>query len=134
MVGGLTYLTFAGVIQLVECQLPKLDVTGSSPVARSLEVLELGAVPIAGIRTGPGDFFLGPIPGPLRPLIFVADSARCSGVSAASSASRATTGPALRPELWPGRAIAGRDARRWRTSSSLRPQVAILGCLTLIQR
>ena len=27
---------FAGVIQLVECQLPKLDVAGSSPVARSL--------------------------------------------------------------------------------------------------
>ena len=25
----------AGVIQLVECQLPKLDVAGSSPVARS---------------------------------------------------------------------------------------------------
>jgi hypothetical protein len=28
-------LVFAGVIQLVECQLPKLDVAGSSPVARS---------------------------------------------------------------------------------------------------
>ena len=27
----------AGVIQLVECQLPKLDVAGSSPVARSDE-------------------------------------------------------------------------------------------------
>lgn len=27
--------TIAGVIQLVECQLPKLDVAGSSPVARS---------------------------------------------------------------------------------------------------
>ena len=27
---------WAGVIQLVECQLPKLDVAGSSPVARSL--------------------------------------------------------------------------------------------------
>ncbi len=26
----------AGVIQLVECQLPKLDVAGSSPVARSI--------------------------------------------------------------------------------------------------
>ena len=26
---------YAGVIQLVECQLPKLDVAGSSPVARS---------------------------------------------------------------------------------------------------
>ena len=36
----LTYLHLAGVIQLVECQLPKLDVTGSSPVARSLEVLK----------------------------------------------------------------------------------------------
>ena len=37
----LTYLHFAGVIQLVECQLPKLDVAGSSPVARSREVLDL---------------------------------------------------------------------------------------------
>ena len=44
---------------MVECQLPKLDVVGSSPIARSLEVLELEAVPIAGTRTGPGDFFLG---------------------------------------------------------------------------
>src|SRR5690349_2320353 len=33
--GGLTYCYFAGVIQLVECQLPKLDVVGSSPIARS---------------------------------------------------------------------------------------------------
>ena len=38
VVGGLSYVHFAGVIQLVECQLPKLDVTGSSPVARSFEV------------------------------------------------------------------------------------------------
>jgi hypothetical protein len=29
---------FAGVIQLVECQLPKLDVAGSSPVARFASV------------------------------------------------------------------------------------------------
>jgi hypothetical protein len=28
-------IVVAGVIQLVECQLPKLDVAGSSPVARS---------------------------------------------------------------------------------------------------
>ncbi len=28
-------VSLAGVIQLVECQLPKLDVAGSSPVARS---------------------------------------------------------------------------------------------------
>ena len=31
---------FAGVIQLVECQLPKLDVAGSSPVARSRQVVD----------------------------------------------------------------------------------------------
>ena len=31
----------AGVIQLVECQLPKLDVAGSSPVARSLRINDL---------------------------------------------------------------------------------------------
>ena len=30
-----TFRITAGVIQLVECQLPKLDVAGSSPVARS---------------------------------------------------------------------------------------------------
>jgi hypothetical protein len=30
-------VVFAGVIQLVECQLPKLDVAGSSPVARSFQ-------------------------------------------------------------------------------------------------
>src|SRR4029079_5863822 len=29
------FTRLAGVIQLVECQLPKLDVAGSSPVARS---------------------------------------------------------------------------------------------------
>ena len=28
-------IEYAGVIQLVECQLPKLDVVGSSPIARS---------------------------------------------------------------------------------------------------
>ena len=32
---SLSYALSAGVIQLVECQLPKLDVAGSSPVARS---------------------------------------------------------------------------------------------------
>ena len=30
-----SWVNLAGVIQLVECQLPKLDVAGSSPVARS---------------------------------------------------------------------------------------------------
>ena len=34
----------AGVIQLVECQLPKLDVAGSSPVARSLLTTSYDAV------------------------------------------------------------------------------------------
>ena len=33
--GSLVQAGVAGVIQLVECQLPKLDVAGSSPVARS---------------------------------------------------------------------------------------------------
>ena len=68
--GRLTYSYLAGVIQLVECQLPKLDVVGSSPIARSLEVAKAQAVPVAGIRTGPGDFFLGPVPGPVGVLIF----------------------------------------------------------------
>jgi hypothetical protein len=40
--GGVGYLSwYAGVIQLVECQLPKLDVAGSSPVARSLSHCEI---------------------------------------------------------------------------------------------
>jgi hypothetical protein len=37
----------AGVIQLVECQLPKLDVAGSSPVARSCKSLECNALKAA---------------------------------------------------------------------------------------
>ena len=60
----LTYLHFAGVIQLVECQLPKLDVVGSSPIARSLEVVDLEGVPVAGIRVGPGDFLRDPFRDP----------------------------------------------------------------------
>ena len=35
--------------------LPKLDVVGSSPIARSLEIAKVQVVPVAGIRTGPGD-------------------------------------------------------------------------------
>src|ERR1700722_13215319 len=54
----------AGVIQLVECQLPKLDVAGSSPVARSREIFKLLSLSVAGLRVGPGDFLLGPTPGP----------------------------------------------------------------------
>src|SRR5215207_9262540 len=88
----LTYLHFAGVIQLVECQLPKLDVTGSSPVARSFEVLKFQILPVAGSPPGPGDFFLGPVPGPVGALIFAAKRARCSGVSPANRASRSTDG------------------------------------------
>src|SRR5947209_19816411 len=37
----LNLVGLAGVIQLVECQLPKLDVAGSSPVARSSKVVNL---------------------------------------------------------------------------------------------
>src|SRR6187399_528818 len=81
----LTYCYLAGVIQLVECQLPKLDVVGSSPIARSSEVLKFQAVPVAGFPTGPGDFFFGPVAGPVAILIFAANSACCSGVSAARS-------------------------------------------------
>ena len=66
--------------------LPKLDVVGSSPIARSLEVLEFEGVPVAGIRMGPGDFFLGTVPGPVGALIFAAKSACCLGVRAARSA------------------------------------------------
>jgi hypothetical protein len=35
LICSVSCLVVAGVIQLVECQLPKLDVAGSSPVARS---------------------------------------------------------------------------------------------------
>ena len=34
---GCYVLKSAGIAQLVECKLPKLDVAGSSPVARSTE-------------------------------------------------------------------------------------------------
>ena len=42
---SLSYALSAGVIQLVECQLPKLDVAGSSPVARSAETHQDAALP-----------------------------------------------------------------------------------------
>jgi hypothetical protein len=48
---------FAGVIQLVECQLPKLDVAGSSPVARSLEVVKFKKLEAADHQTVTGRFF-----------------------------------------------------------------------------
>ena len=54
---------YAGVIQLVECQLPKLDVAGSSPVARSCKIVGKHRVVGARTLTGPGAFFLGPVRG-----------------------------------------------------------------------
>ena len=62
--------------------LPKLDVVGSSPIARSFKVEKSQAVPVAGIRTGPGDFFLGPIPASL--------TVSATRVPSTTSASRAT--------------------------------------------
>ena len=57
--------SIAGVIQLVECQLPKLDVAGSSPVARSvlfsLCVHDLCPRPLEGAV-----FFHGPVHGPVH--------------------------------------------------------------------
>ena len=43
----------AGVTQLVECQLPKLRVTGSSPVARSTTTLLEANVNLGFLRLGP---------------------------------------------------------------------------------
>ena len=39
---GYSFHLFAGVTQLVECQLPKLNVAGSSPVARSATNVSVG--------------------------------------------------------------------------------------------
>ena len=39
---GYSFHLFAGVTQLVECQLPKLNVAGSSPVARSATNVSAG--------------------------------------------------------------------------------------------
>jgi hypothetical protein len=50
------------------------------------------AGPVAGLRTGPGDILLGPVPGPVGALIFAAKSACCSGVSAARRAARSRDG------------------------------------------
>ncbi len=47
--GGYTQ-SHAGVIQLVECQLPKLDVVGSSPIARSLVRRCPATICVAGHR------------------------------------------------------------------------------------
>src|SRR5579862_8348149 len=47
--------SFAGVIQLVECQLPKLDVVGSSPIARSSHLAPGSGgctIPLAGRPAG----------------------------------------------------------------------------------
>jgi hypothetical protein len=46
----------AGVIQLVECQLPKLDVAGSSPVARSLKYLVMNSLEAASALMRGGRF------------------------------------------------------------------------------
>ncbi len=47
---------YAGVIQLVECQLPKLDVAGSSPVARSFRKRNPAAsrIPFLVVVKSPG--------------------------------------------------------------------------------
>ena len=42
----------AGVTQLVECQLPKLNVAGSSPVARSIRCPIGGEAAIGSVRRG----------------------------------------------------------------------------------
>jgi hypothetical protein len=57
---GKLLLVVAGVIQLVECQLPKLDVAGSSPVARSLEVVKFKKLEAADHRAVTAAFFLVP--------------------------------------------------------------------------
>src|SRR5579884_4424077 len=59
LVGGPLSYGNAGVIQLVECQLPKLDVVGSSPIARSLEIVWFEEVRSAWRPTVPRRFFLG---------------------------------------------------------------------------
>ena len=51
----------AGVTQLVECLLPKQDVVGSSPIARSfgLRTQSPGAVTVCGAATASIDTILG---------------------------------------------------------------------------
>ena len=71
--------------------LPKLDVVGSSPIARSLEVLKFESVVVAGIRTGPGDLVTGPISGP----------STCSTLAIASSPLKATRAPSRESGLTP---------------------------------
>ncbi len=54
-------VTNAGVIQLVECQLPKLDVAGSSPVARSWMWFGFEKLEAPGNHRPPGAFSRGPL-------------------------------------------------------------------------
>src|ERR1051326_3846066 len=54
-----SFVRFAGVIQLVECQLPKLDVVGSSPIARSLKVVLFEGIRSARSPTVTRRFFHG---------------------------------------------------------------------------
>ena len=42
--------SLSGSNSAVECQLPKLDVAGSIPVSRSIEINNLGAFPRSQVR------------------------------------------------------------------------------------
>ena len=47
--GSLSICLFAGIAQLVERQLPKLDVAGSNPVSRSMKASELSGAFLIGV-------------------------------------------------------------------------------------
>ena len=49
---GYSFHLFAGVTQLVECQLPKLNVAGSSPVARSATNVSVGVRASVSVSAG----------------------------------------------------------------------------------
>ena len=66
--------TFAGVAQLVEHELPKLEVAGSNPVARSTSV-------------APTHHFTGPLASAAGPVLF-ALSVLVGGVSGATPGGR----------------------------------------------
>src|SRR6188472_3996336 len=70
--------------------LPKLDVAGSSPVARSRNIVGIVGLRRAGILVGPGAFALGPTGTDACILRQAAKRTRCSTVSRSTRRLRST--------------------------------------------
>jgi hypothetical protein len=77
---ALTFSSIRGRNSVVECQLPKLDVAGSSPVARSVEVIGTRTLTKRRGRKVRGVFAWGPRWGPQKPGLAGSASLRQGGM------------------------------------------------------